>query len=342
MRPEEVVAFVRARESRSSLSTDSARFWHSNAAIRVREDGLWELDRGDQAVRRAREAVLERVAMSRRWARRRPSLADFEEQWRRLEAELEASARSLASLHRVIVHAFPAPEPEVVVLLDVNRREIQSYTGGEIASATARLAEYDLIAALRVGGLLATLNFAPGARRLVELGPPQKTVQLNKRGRTLRLHTALLVTSSCGISRPFGDEKTLHGYLRDGDHTRLRRRLEADAKSLHALYQYGRLHGALRVRWGYLDRMIPAPWIYPGEMTLGQLKRRALEQGARLQVVTGPAPGWSDPWSRARPVHVVSDSGSWRTRLVGEHGEEIFEADVQLARIAGEGAAAVT
>lgn len=69
----------------------------------------------------------------------------------------------------------------------------------------------------------------------------------------LKITTSLLVRGSCGISRPFGDEKVLHTYLRDGKSTKRRRRLEADAKSLVALYQYGRLHGAVRLRWGFLD-----------------------------------------------------------------------------------------
>jgi hypothetical protein len=45
----------------------------------------------------------------------------------------------------------------------------------------------------------------------------------------------------------------------------LHRRLEADAKALLALYQYGRLHGAVRLRWGFLDEMIPAPWVHRDE-----------------------------------------------------------------------------
>jgi hypothetical protein len=48
----------------------------------------------------------------------------------------------------------------------------------------------------------------------------------------------MLVRGSCGISRPFGEEKVLRAYLREEDDTRFRRRLEADAKSLFALYQY--------------------------------------------------------------------------------------------------------
>lgn len=56
----------------------------------------------------------------------------------------------------------------------------------------------------------------------------------------------------------------------------VRTRLEADAKSLFALYEYGRLHVAVRLRWGFLDEMLAAPWVHRDEPTLYKLKKQAL------------------------------------------------------------------
>ena len=186
-----------------------------------------------------------------------------------------------------------------------------------------------------VRALLRSQDFEPGERRLAELGPPQKTRQPNRRGRTLKITTGLLVQGSCGISRPFGDERVLHRYLSDGEDTKLRRRLEADAKSLFALYQYGRLHGAVRLSWGFLDERIHAPWVHRDEPGLYGLMRRAQELRLPLDVVVGSAPGWADPWSRLRTAHVESDEGGWGLWLVDEQGYAIDEAEVQLARLAG-------
>src|SRR5437773_215363 len=85
--------------------------------------------------------------------------------------------------------------------------------------------ECDPIAAVQVRELRRGLGFEPGERRLAELGPPQKTRQLNKRGRTLRITTSLLVRGSCGITRPFGDAELMRRYLESGEHTKFRRRL---------------------------------------------------------------------------------------------------------------------
>lgn len=124
------------------------------------------------------------------------------------------------------------------------------------------------------------------------------------------------------------------GYLRDGKHGRLRRRLEADLKSLYAMFQYGRLHRALRLRWGFSDEHLPVPWVHSDEETLMDLTRQALESERPLAVVVGTAPGWDDPWARKQRVSVESDTHAWHRWRVDDDGREVAEAEVQLARLA--------
>jgi hypothetical protein len=334
MRPDDVLAFVRARSRWSPLSADSAKHWRRGAAIRVRDDGLWELDVEHDALRSAREVVRARVDMVRRWDSGRPDPAVIEANRKRIERERQANAERLARMRRVLIHAFPAKRPEAVVLVDVGRREITTFVGTEIDEARARLFDYEIISAVDVRALLRVLDLDPGERRLGELGAPQKTRRLNRRGRTLKITTSLLVQGSCGISRPFAEEKVLLRYLRDGQVTRLRRRLESDAKSLLALYQYGRLHGSLRLRWGFLDERIPAPWVHRDEPTLYSLMKSAHDRGVALDVVVGNAPSWADPWSRVQRAYVEEEAQGWRSWLVDEQGYLIHEEEVQLARLA--------
>ncbi len=219
------------------------------------------------------------------------------------------------------------------MLVDVGRRAISTFVGDEILRAKEQLLDYDILAAVDVRALLRNLRFEPGERRLSELGPPQKTMQINRRGRTLKITTSLLIQGSCGISRPLGEERVLRGYLQGGEHTKLRRRLKADAKSLVALYQCGRLHGTVRLRWGFLDERLPAPWVHRDEPTLFDLMQRAHQLGKPLEVVVRSAPGWADPWSRAQRAFVRQGEGTWRSSLVDEEGYPIEEGEVQLARL---------
>lgn len=317
---------------RHCLREDAARHWRRGAPIQAAEDGTWETDAGHPALRSARKAVRKRLETVRSRQRRQPDPAARAAHQRRLAARRAARAAELAALRRVLVHAFPKKRPEAVVLVDVAARELETYLGEERDAALARLAEYDVIGAVEVRALLKALGFEPGERRLAELGPPQKTRKLNRRGRTLKITTPLLVQGSCGISRPFGDPARLGKYLREGQTTRLRRRLEADAKSLYALYQYGRLHGGVRLRWGFLDEILPAPWVYRDEPTLYHLKKQAYETGGELEVVIGNAPGWAEPWARACCCSVVKGWRGFGFQLVDEEGFGIDEEEVQLAR----------
>jgi hypothetical protein len=336
--PAEVVAFVAARTDLHTLHKGAER-WGRPTPIRVLEDGRWALEPGHPWLLSARKAVRERLALVRRWAAMRPDPAALEASRRAYEERRERHGAELARLRRVVVHAFPPESPQAVVLADVAARQLTTHGADELPRVRERLNDYDVIAALEVRPLLRALGYDPDPRRLAELGPPQKTKKLNRRGRTLRITTAMLVWGSCGIGRPFHDEKKLRRYLSAGQTTKLHRRLEADAKALLALYQYGRLHGAVRLRWGFLDEMIPAPGVHPDETKLYGLMIRAQELDAILEVVVGSAPGWKEPWARVRRCRVVSDGSPWGRALVDETGAVLQDRDVQLARLGSEGGA---
>lgn len=154
-----------------------------------------------------------------------------------------------------------------------------------------------------------------------------------RRGRTLQITAEMLIQSSCGIGRPLAPE-SLRAYLAAGEDTKLRRRLEADVKSLHALHEYGRLHHMVRLRWGFLDERLPAPWVHRDEPYLGELMKQALAVGSKLEVVIGTAPGWADPWARAVLARVVQGERPWERFLVDDTGMHVRNEEVQLARLA--------
>ncbi len=129
------------------------------------------------------------------------------------------------------------------------------------------------------------------------------------------------------------EAERLAGYLRGGQTERLTRRLEADTKSLLALYEYGRLHRGVRLRWGFLDEMIPAPWVHTDEESLHDLKHRAHETGSQLEVVVGSAPGWANPWARGQRARVEPTRDGYGWILVDEVGMEMDDWEVQRARL---------
>ncbi|MCA9608225.1 MAG: hypothetical protein KC619_21595 [Myxococcales bacterium] len=333
--PASVVAAVAERTKHHALSQAAAKFKRRGSAVDVLPDGRWAIaEDAGVTVKQTRATVRDRVALARRHAALWPDSDEIARRRAEWEKKRADHAAELAEMSRALLAAFPTGRPEAVALLDVGEHQLTTFVGDELALLPSRLASYDILGGVDVRGLLRALGFDPGERRLAELGPPQKTKKLNKRGRTLKITTALLIQGSCGISKPFGERTKLAEYLASGELTKLRRRLGADVKSLYALYEYGRLHGAVRLRWGFLDDRLPAPWVHRDEPTLYELARSAHASGSPLEVVTGAAPGWDDPWSRGRLAYVEEEPGAWRTYLVDEDGYVIDEADVQRARLA--------
>ena len=79
--------------------------------------------------------------------------------------------------------------------------------------------------------------------------------------------------------------------------------------------------------------MIPAPWVHRDETTLYGRVRQARDLDAELEVVIGSAPGWKDPWGRARRCRAFSDGSAYGVQLVDEAGAVVADRDVQLARL---------
>jgi hypothetical protein len=334
LQPAEVVQAVSSRTHWHSLRADSAKFKRWDSAIEVLADGRWAIARNaGEALQKARTAIREPLEAARRRQASRFDPAEFAKHRAEWEQRRAARGAELALLSRALIVTFPAAQPQAAALLDVAKHELATFVGQELAALRLRLGAYEVLGAMDVRALLRALGFDPGERRLAELGAPQKSKRLNKRGRTLKITPALLVQGSCGISRPFGEAAKLAEYLAKGEEAKLRRRLEADVKSLYALYEYGRVHGAVRLRWGFLDEFIPAPWVDRDEPTLRDLMQSAHAMKVPLEVVVGSAPGWAEPWSRVRRAFVEKTPGSWRASLVGEDGYVIDESEVQRARL---------
>ncbi|MEM6275094.1 MAG: hypothetical protein AAF735_07630 [Myxococcota bacterium] len=334
MTPDDVGAFVRDLSDWHVFRVEAGSGWRMGA-IRVREDGRWEINPGHPALISARKAVRAQISTVRKWAGGRYDPVVVQAQRQVVAEKRAAHARELAKLRRVIVVSLPLKSARAVTVLDVSSREIMTFFDTEIDKARERMLEYDIIGGVQVREVVRRLGAAPEHLRLDELGPPQKTVTVNTRGRSIKITTEMLIQSSCGIRRPFGDPTKMANDLAKGDLKRLRARLEADAKSLFALFNYGRLHGGVRLRWGSVDRMFPAPWLHRDEESFYELIRRAFDSNLPMEVVSGSAPGWDEPWARSQLCHVMPDA-PYRPVLVDEAGFVVDERDVQLARIVGE------
>ncbi len=337
MTVEEVDAFLaRMTRHREALTADRVRYWRSTL-VALGEGGRLILNRASHDLRAMRRAVrnLARLAYIQR-AR--------DAQWAQIRAEREAvlaqerrqQAREAAALRRAILRAVPEPDnPQAIALLDVGGRSIRTFIGDAIAAAPEALSEFDLLAGLHIRDTLEALRLDPNRWRLADLGPPQKSRRLNRRGRTLKITPELLIWSTTGIARPLGDPDKVAQHLARGEAGKLARRLESDVKALYAFYCYGVLHRGVRLRWGFLDEVLGVDWVLSGDPHLYDILNRARQAGVPVDIVVGSAPGWADPWSRARRVEVVNIEPWVVTVRQGTEKVPIDRREIQAVRIVG-------
>lgn len=338
MAPVDVVARVSARAKWHRLEVNAYGFGRKGSGIEITSDGKWSVAKNlPELLAGARREVRSAIAAKRSSKWRGNDLETIEANIEAAQRRRDENAGALANLRRALLVAFPETSPQIAVAVDVNKRTLVTFAAANLAALQAHLADYDVIGAINIRKLLQTLNIDPGSRRLADLSSPQKTIAINKQGRTLKITTAMLVTGSCGISQPFGDETKTAGYLAKGDHAKLRKRMEANAKSLFSYYTYSRLHGSVRLRWGFLDCVFAAPWVQRDEHSLYTLMQAAEESNLPLEVVVGTAPGWQEPWARAQIVRVIKQEGGYHRSLIDDAGNVLDEASVQLARFGNTG-----
>jgi hypothetical protein len=287
--------------------------------LQISQRGVAELHATRRFVR-----TLGRVEDARRaqTARFEADLARRREEANRREAEAERAAEK----HRrcVLRAVVDTKHPIAAALLDIQARTIRTFVGEKALSELANvLPEYDLVIGLDVRDVLHGLGLDSERWRIIDLRAAPKTRRLNKSGRTLKITPDLLMRGTIGVSRPLGDPKTLKRYLADGEETKIVRRLESDAKSLFAYYNYGRLHRTVRLRWGFIDETCSVGWALDGEPSVYSLLDHARETDTPVDIVVGrSAPGWADPWSRAKRVYVVAID-AWRVTVRTDDGREL-------------------
>jgi len=333
----DVDAFLaRLTRHREPITAGRVGYWRSALVVMDEEERLTlnraspDLGTMRRAVRNlARPAYIQR-ARDAHWVQIRTEREAV------LAQERRRQAREAAALRRALLRAVPEPEhPQAIALLDVSARSIRTFIGDAIAAIPEALSGFDLLVGLQIRDTLHGLCPDPDRWRLVDLRPPQKSRRINRAGRTLKITPELLIWGTTGIRRPLGDPDEVAQSLARGEAGKLARRLESDAKALYAFYCYGVLHHGVRLRWGFLDEILRVDWVLPGDPHLYDILDRARQAGVPVDVVVGSAPGWADPWSRARRVEVVNIEPWVVTVRQGTETGLIDRREIQAARMVG-------
>ncbi len=249
----------------------------------------------------------------------------------------DAEAAPLAALKRAVLSSFPVESPAALVLFDVDSGRVEHFTGEQLSEVPERLSDFDALAGVEIRPILLGLGIDFRALRLHELSPPQKTMKVSEVGSPLKITMEHLLRGSCGIKRSLTDRKTLQKLHDAGSVNRLADRLERDVMDLSALYHYGRVQGAVRLRWRNWDERFAVPWSGFDEWNYWRWIEVAREAGQALEIATLDSVEADDPWACAEWCTVYKYA-EYQYVLVTADRQPIEESDIQRIRFARPGA----
>lgn len=230
------------------------------------------------------------------------------------------NARAAMDDRAAILRAVPG----ALGVLDVRERTFECAVGAEeVARAAAGLGRFTSLLGLDVEETLEELGVDAAGRRLVDLGPPQKTRRVSSR-RVLTLSAEMLMRGSLLTRRPLHPESRYRARLAAGDAGAARSMLEADLKNLHRFHRYGVLQHGVLLRWGFLEEYLPVGWGLPGERALAPMLLDAHTRGMEVELVLDEPPGWERPWAGARRFR-VEEIRYWDFDLRSARGLEVID-----------------
>ncbi len=307
--------------------------WKSDIVV-VEPDGRLRLNRTSLNVPGFRQDI-RRMAASR--LRQRAENAAFlapqaELEKRRADDERRAidEARRVrrAVVHIVAVNAAPL----AAAVIDTAARSSRLFIGDALSGLAGHLDEFEFLAGVDIRPSLRSLGLDPDRWWLAELRPTQRTFRPSDR-EAVKVSLSAVVHATTGKSRVPGDTSAWESPLAARSTTRLAARLERGAQALFALYQYGALHGGVRVRVRAGDSLLPVDWSMRGDAHVGDIMDAATRQWLPVQIVVGRPADLADPWPLASTVTIVERDR--HVLYVRQHDEvrPLDPADIRAMRL---------
>ena len=106
-----------------------------------------------------------------------------------------------------------------------------------------------------------------------------------------------------------------------------------EAQALFALFEYGALHGGVRVRRRAGDRLLPVNWSMRGDADLDDIISAANRHWLPVEIVVGPSAELSDPWPLARTVTIVERDRHVLYVREGGDVRSLDPADIRAIRL---------
>jgi len=316
-----------------AIDERAVMLWQSDL-VAVRPDGLFHLNASSPDVPGLRRAIrrMASVRLRQRAEANRARAWRAEHQARRIEEarrELDEARRA----RRALVHVVTVDGvPRAAAVIDVGAREQRLFIGDQFADLPGHLGAFDFLAGVDIRPLLRRVGLDPDRWWLAELRPTQRTLRPED-GTSVAVSLPLVVHATTGTRKVPAEDGVWPSLLDARSTTRLAARLGQEAQALFALYEYGALHGGVRVRRRPSDRLLPVAWSLRGDPDFASVVSASVRQWVPVEMVVGPPAGLDDPWPAAITVTVVEHDRDSVFVREGEEVRALDPADIRAIRL---------
>jgi Plasmid pRiA4b ORF-3-like protein len=312
----------------------AVRLWKSDLVL-VDPDGRLRLNRTSLGVPACRRDI-RRMAASR--LRQQAEDANFrariaEHETRRAEEARQAMDEARA-VRRAVVHVVASEDgvPRAAAVVDTAAREQRLFIGEALSELPAHLEAFDFLAGVDLRPSLRSLGLDPDRWWLAELRPTQRTFRPSDR-EAVAVRLPAVVQATTDKARVPADPRAWKSLFAARSTRRVEARLAEEAQALFALFQYGALHGGVRVRRRAGERLMPVAWSMRGDAQFGDIIDAATRHWLPVQIVVGRSADLADPWPLARSVTIVERDRHLLYVREGSDVRSIDPADIRACRL---------
>jgi hypothetical protein len=232
----------------------------------------------------------------------RARLADHDS--RRAEEE-RRHVEEARRVRRALVHVVIVDDvPRAAAVIDAGAREQRLFIGETMSQLPGHLEGFEFLAGVDLRAALRSVDLDPDRWWLAELRPTQRTFRPSDR-EAVAVRLPAVVQATTDKARVPADPRAWKSLFAARSTRRLEARLAEEAQALFALFQYGALHGGVRVRRRAGERLMPVAWSMRGDAQFGDIIDAATRHWLPVQIVVGRSADLSDPWPLARTVTIV-------------------------------------
>jgi hypothetical protein len=293
--------------------------WQSDLVV-VGADGMLRLNAASPDVpafrRDIRRMASARLRQQAEAEQARASIAQHEV--RRADEErrdVEVARRARRALVHIVAVDGVA---RAAAVIDAAVREQRLFVGDAMSDLPAHLDAFEFLAGVDLRPSLRVVGLDPDRWWLAELRPTQRTIRPSDQ-RAVAVSLQAIVQATTGKRGVPVDANAWKPLLAARSTTRLANRLEAEAQALFAFYEYGALHGGVRIRRRPGDGLVPVAWTLRGDADLHDIVSASVRHWLPVEIVIGPSAGLSDHWRDATTVTIVErDRDAYFVRQGGE------------------------